>query len=85
MKEKSLKMLKGAVLVLLLIAPMMVFSQVISIKGKVTDSKGLPVIGASILVKGTGNGISTDIDGKYILTNVSSKAKLEISYIGMRT
>lgn len=45
-----------------------------------------PVIGASVLVKGTTQGAITGVDGSFSIPNVSSKAKtLVISYIGMRT
>ena len=52
----------------------------------ISEEDGQPVIGASVLVKGTQIGIVTDIDGKFELTNVPSSAKtLQISYIGMQT
>ncbi|MBQ8646449.1 MAG: carboxypeptidase-like regulatory domain-containing protein, partial [Bacteroidales bacterium] len=41
------------------------WAQNISVTGTVTDKSGEPVIGAYILVQGTTNGTSTDIDGKY--------------------
>ena len=45
-----------------------------------------PVIGASVLVKGTTQGAITGVDGSFSIPNVSAKAKtLVISYIGMRT
>lgn len=45
-----------------------------------------PVIGASVLVKGTTQGAITDLDGAFSISNVSAKAKtLVVSYIGMRT
>lgn len=54
--------------------------QSVSVKGQVLDGDGIPVIGASILEKGTTNGVITDIDGNYSL-NVSSKnAVIVISY-----
>lgn len=59
--------------------------QSVSVKGQVLDGGGIPVIGASILEKGTTNGVITDIDGNYSL-NVSSKnAVIVISYIGYKT
>ena len=56
-----------------------------SISGVVTDSDGLPLIGASILEQGTNNGTITDVDGKYQLDLLNSNATLEISYIGFVT
>ena len=51
-------------------------------KGIVKDAKGEPVIGASIVVKGTTNGTITGIDGDFTLTNVAKGSTIQISYIG---
>lgn len=60
--------------------------QKITIKGVITEKgTGEPVIGATVLEKGTTNGTVSDIDGNYQLENVSSNATLEFSYIGMGT
>lgn len=40
----------------------------ITVKGKVTDASGEPIIGATILEKGTTNGVTTDLDGLFSLT-----------------
>ena len=45
----------------------------------------IPVIGASVQIKGEGSGTITDIDGRYSLMNVSESATLTISYIGYKT
>lgn len=55
------------------------------LSGVIFDQQGEPVVGASILVKGTTKGTSTDIDGKYSLENVDDNAILIISYIGFQT
>lgn len=60
-----------------------VMAQVRTIKGVVTDEKGLPLFGVAVLIKGTTMGTQTDIDGKYeISTRVGSM--LEFSYLGYR-
>ena len=53
------------------------------ITGTVSDAMG-PVIGASVVVKGTSNGVATDFDGKFSL-NVNPGQTLVISYIGYIT
>lgn len=65
----------------------LVNAQISKVTGKViSDEDGLPVVGASILVKGTTVGTVTDIDGNFTLTNVPSSAKtLVVSFIGMQT
>lgn len=52
--------------------------------GTVIDETGLPVIGASVMVKGTTNGTITDVDGKFELT-VGNNDVLSVSYIGYET
>ena len=55
------------------------------ITGVVVDSKGEPVIGANVVVKGTTNGNITDMDGKFTIERVSDNAVLQISYIGYKS
>lgn len=54
------------------------------INGIITDSKGQPVIGASVVVKGTTLGKNTDIDGKFQITVPVAARTLVISFIGMK-
>lgn len=54
------------------------------VTGRVLDAKGEPIIGATIMEKGTSNGTITDFDGNFIL-EVSDGASIEISYIGYQT
>ena len=57
-----------------------------TVRGTVADEAGDPIIGASVLVKGTNTGTITDIDGAFVLSNVPSNAStLVISYVGMKT
>ena len=53
----------------------------IQVKGSVKDAKGEPVIGATVMEKGSTNGTITDFDGNFIL-NVTEGSSVEISYIG---
>lgn len=52
------------------------------ISGKVLDAQGEPLIGVSVLVKGTGNGVTTDMDGNYTLMTNETNPQLVFSYIG---
>ena len=52
-----------------------------NVTGTVVDETGEPVIGASVMVKGTKTGTVTDVDGKFSLVNVQGKT-LVVSYIG---
>lgn len=51
------------------------------LKGFISDENGDPIVGATILQKGTSNGVATGIDGTFTLT-VPGNATLSISYIG---
>lgn len=56
----------------------------ILVSGRILDSSGQPVPGASVIEKGTTNGVNTDIDGKFTIS-VKSGASLEVSCIGYET
>lgn len=56
----------------------------ILVSGRILDSSGWPVPGASVIEKGTTNGVNTDIDGKFTIS-VKSGASLEVSCIGYET
>ena len=61
------------------------FAQDLTVKGKVTDTTGETVIGANVTVRGTTNGIITDIDGNYTLSGVKPSSVLVFSFIGYKT
>lgn len=56
-----------------------------NVSGVIVDTNGEPVIGASVLVKGTTNGTITDMDGKFTINDVPENSTLDISYIGYKT
>ena len=56
-----------------------------TVSGKVTDSSGVLLPGVTVVVKGTTQGIITDIDGNYSLPNVPGDATLVFSFVGMKT
>jgi TonB-dependent starch-binding outer membrane protein SusC len=61
----------------------MLFAQQGTIKGKIADSKGDPIIGANVLVEGTSIGAISDINGEYTLTKVpAGTVQLSVKYIG---
>ena len=71
---------------LLLTAVSAFAQQKITVTGTVKDSSGEPIIGAAVLVKGTTNGVITDIDGKYSITFTPGRnAALEYSSIAYVT
>ena len=61
-----------------------IVQQTSTVNGKITDSNGEPIIGASVVVKGTTNGTITDFDGNFTL-EIPAKATLVISYVGYKT
>ncbi|MCL1932536.1 MAG: TonB-dependent receptor [Candidatus Azobacteroides sp.] len=62
-----------------------VFGQTNTVTGTITDETGEPLIGASVVVKGTTNGSITDVNGKYTLQQVSAQSTLVFTYIGYLT
>ncbi len=88
MKEKQSKTRERRflwLLAFLLMIPIGMSAQNITVKGVVTDTYDEPIIGASVVQKGaTKNGVITDLDGKFTLT-VPTNATLTVSYIGMET
>ncbi|MGV8093619.1 MAG: TonB-dependent receptor [Mangrovibacterium sp.] len=57
----------------------------IKVSGRVTDAKGLPLPGVTIVVKGTTQGTITDASGSYSLSNVPANGTLAFSFVGMET
>ncbi|PXX94895.1 SusC/RagA family protein, partial [Marinifilum breve] len=53
------------------------------IKGTVTDDKGLPLPGVSVVIKGSNTGVSTDFDGNFSLELPDGEITLVFSFIGM--
>ena len=71
--------------IMLLALPILAFSQVrYTVKGKVSDSDGQPLIGATVNLGGTLQGASTDIDGNYMLSGAVKEGpySLVFSYLG---
>lgn len=62
-----------------------VVMQAVSVKGQVVDSNGEPIIGASVLEKGTNNGVITDIDGNFTLKVRNRSSVIVVSYLGYKT
>lgn len=61
-----------------------VFAQTL-VTGSVVDDVGEPIIGASILIKGTGQGTITDIDGSFTINVPAGSNTLVVSYVGLIT
>ncbi|MBN2698433.1 MAG: TonB-dependent receptor [Bacteroidales bacterium] len=83
---ERLKILRSGALLMMFL---MLFSAIVNgqrreITGTVYDSEGMPVIGATIIVKGTTRGTTTDINGKFKI-ECASEEILMFSYVGMKT
>lgn len=76
------KLIKTQCLLLLLFSTIMVAQQTVS--GFVTDAEGTPLPGATVVVQGTNNGVTTDFDGNYTIS-VDPGQTIEASFIGYQT
>lgn len=84
MKRRHLFKLKAILTLFVWAIVISISAQTITVRGSVTDDKGLEVIGATIIVVGNpSQGTVTDIDGMYTLPNVPANASLQFSYVGM--
>ncbi len=71
-------------LFILLAISSQVWAQAIEVSGKITDDQGLPLPGATVIVKGTTNGKIADFDGKYEIKAQRGQT-LVFSYVGFTT
>ena len=82
---KSLRLFRAAMLAFCLLAGMTVSAAPLTVTGTVTQaSDGEPLVGVSVLIKGSAQGTSTDIDGNYTL-KADEGAILVFSYVGFTT
>lgn len=84
MKNKSLKRLLLSALFLMLSVPYLLAQGSVKVTGKVVDNQNDPMIGVSIVEKGTTNGVITDLEGNYVLS-AAEGATIIYSYIGYIT
>jgi len=71
-------------MLVLLLSSAFIYAQK-KVSGTVSDKSGVPLAGASVIVKGTSNGTSTDFDGNYSLNVQEDSDVLVISYIGFKS
>ena len=76
---------KTLLFILLIMSSLHVNAQNQEIRGLVSSDDGSPLIGATVIVKGTHNGTITDINGNYTLKDVPEDAILIFSFLGFKT
>ena len=77
-------MRKYLTMLVLLVAGYTALAQQHSVKGTVVDSQGNPVIGMTVMEKGTQNGTTTDADGNYLLTLTTGGGTVEFNALGYK-
>ena len=85
MRNSTCKTWLGRLVTLLVafaFSSVLVFAQTKTVTGTVVDEMGEPVIGANVVVAGTTNGATTDIDGNFSIQDVAGNATLNVSFIG---
>src|SRR5690606_13191198 len=71
----------GILTLLLAFVVHLTYAQEKTVSGTIIDNNGLPIPGATVLVKGTSNGTSSDFDGNYSI-NANQGATLVFSFVG---
>lgn len=83
---KKLKLISFLLVEFISLVAISAFAQTkIRVTGNVTEQDGMPIIGAMVVQKGTTNAVITDINGKFLISNVPEGAILEIRYLGFKT
>lgn len=59
--------------------------QIAKVSGVVKDASGVPIPGATVVVKGSSNGTITNSEGFYTIANVPAEAVLSFSFVGLKT
>lgn len=72
-------------IICLLLLAQQVSAQNLTISGKIIDTSAKPIPGATIIVKGTSRGTTSDVDGNFSIDNIAPNATLVFSFIGMKT
>lgn len=81
-KKEEKGMVNSVTVPLVTMAPM---QQKITVSGVVTDGQGVPLAGASIQIKGSGMGTTTDFDGGYSIEVADKATVLVFSYVSFKT
>ena len=76
--------LNGILTLLLVLSAQLMFAQEKTISGTISDQDGIPLPGATVLVKGTTNGVSSDFDGNYTIV-ANNGDVIVFSFIGYIT
>ena len=72
----------SSLLLAFVISSTLAFAQTKTVTGTVVDDLGEPMIGVNVVVVGTTNGATTDIDGNFSIQNVADNATLRVTFIG---
>jgi len=81
---KKNRLVRVAIMLLpMLLLTFWTYAQSVRVKGTVTGEDGTTIVGASVVVKGTTNGVVTDVDGKYQI-DADAKSTLSFSFVGYK-
>ena len=82
-RRRIVRFLLMSLLSCMLILPAQAQNRV-TVSGRLTDTGQNPLIGASVIERGTTNGVTTDVDGRYQIS-VAKNATLDFSFVGYKT
>ncbi len=84
MKKTATYLRAMLILLFFALASVNAFPQALRVTGTIRSNTGESMPGVNVVVKGTTNGALSDVNGKYIIDNVSSDAVLEFTFIGYK-
>lgn len=84
MDFKLVPMKKIIINILFVLCSTILYAQGPTVRGKVYDETNEPLIGASVLEKGTANGMSTGLDGEFNVTLSKNNAILQVQFVGYK-
>ncbi|MBP8960167.1 MAG: TonB-dependent receptor [Bacteroidales bacterium] len=79
------RLISMMIILIFLLTGQNLFAQAVEVSGIIKDENGKPIIGATVLEKGTSNGTLSNLNGEFRLTVSSKDAVLQVSFIGLQS
>jgi len=84
LKGNCKRLIRFLLVGIFLVSQLTAYGQQKTVTGTVTGEDGNPLVGVTIVVKGTVRGALTDVDGKYSIPDLAADDVLSFSFVGMK-